>query len=136
MSLPTVARRLMQHQKRARKNGQMIGITSTLISRDRPRSLSDRLRLRVLLVLTRTTVLTFLRAWMPILPPDGLDRLISLDIAGLPIRSVYNQRHRYPAIVPRARNLGKQEATGNTISRFEAKYRHRHRIPETHQLRP
>lgn len=78
----------MQHQKRARKYGQMIGITSPLINRHRPRGHLDLSRLKALLALTKYTVLTFLQAWMPLLPPDGLDKLISLDIAGLPIRSV------------------------------------------------
>lgn len=132
MRLPTIARRLMQHQKGARKNGQITEITSTLTGR----SLSVPLRQRALPVsLTKTTILIILLAWMPILPPDGLDGKISWNLAGLPIRSVYNRKRPSLAIDPRVRNPRNRETTSNTISRFEPKYRHQHRILETHQLR-
>lgn len=132
MRLPTVARRLMQNQKGARKNGQITEITSTLTGR----SLSVLLRQRAPPVSqTKTTIRIFLQAWMPILPPDGLDRVISWNLAGLPIRSVYNQKRPSPAIDPQVRNQRNRETTSNIISRFEPKYHHQHRFLEAHQLR-
>lgn len=132
MRLPTVARRLMQHQKGARKNGQITEITSMLTDR----RLSVPLQQRALPVSqTKTTILILLQAWMPILPPDGLDRVISRNLAGLPIKSVYNRKRPSPAIDPQVRNQRNRETTSNIISRFEPKYRHQLRIPETHQLR-
>jgi hypothetical protein len=131
MRLPTAARRLTQHQKGARKNGQITEITSTLTGRN----LSALLRQRALPVSQTKTILILLQAWMPILPPDGLDKVISWNLAGLPIRSVYGRKRPSLAIDLRVRNPRSRETTSNIISRSELKYRHRHRFLETHLLR-